>query len=67
MVNKIIKFITAKVKRSMNIKLCLWITASLIISISVGVISIFVLKSINFINVEHVDYDRDRYDTDKIF
>lgn len=65
MVNKIIKFITAKVKRSMNIKLCLWITASLIISISVGVISIFVLKSINFINVEHVDYDRDRYDTEE--
>lgn len=38
----------------MNIKLCLWIAASLIISISVGVISIFVLKSINLLNmIEH--------------
>lgn len=65
MIKSFINLITIKIKRSINIKLCLWIAFSLIISISLGIISVCVLKTINFVNVEHVDYDRDRYDTEE--
>ena len=65
MIKRFFKSICIKVKKSINIKLCLWIAVSLIISIAVGILSIFILKPIHFVNVEHVDYDRDRYDTEE--
>lgn len=61
----LIKQISNKVKKSINIKISIWICASLIISIVSGIAIFEIMKPIHFINVEHVDYDKDRYDTEE--
>lgn len=60
-----IKKISSKMKKSLNIKLSLWIIIALIISGSFGIIIVEIIKPINSFNVKHVDYDRDRYDTEE--
>jgi len=53
-----------KIKKSINIKLSLWILVSLIISAIFGMTVVQILKSTHFIDVHHVDHDRDRYNTE---
>lgn len=57
--------ISNKIKKSINIKLSLWIVASLIISSIFGMTVVQILKPAHFIDVKHIDYDRDRYDTER--
>lgn len=59
------KQIFIKIKTSINIKLSIWICASIIISVICGILVFEVMKPIHSINVEHVDYDKDRYDTEE--
>lgn len=56
--------ISNKIKKSINVKLSLWIVVSLIISCIFGMAVVQILKPAHFIAVKHVDYDRDRYDTE---
>lgn len=53
-----------KIKKSINVKLSLWIVISLIVSSIFGIAVVQVLKPAHFIDVKHVDYDKDRYDTE---
>lgn len=53
-----------KIKKSINAKLSLWIVISLIISVIFGMTVVQVLKPAHFIDVKHIDYDKDRYDTE---
>lgn len=53
-----------KIKKSINVKLSLWIVSSLIISCIFGLAVVQILKPAHFIAVHHVDYDKDRYDTE---
>lgn len=55
-----------KVKKSINLKLSLWIGFSLVLSVAVYMLSFEIIKTKEFINIKHVDYDEDRYNTDKI-
>lgn len=55
--------ISNKIKKSINVKLSLWIVVSLIISCMFGMTVVQILKPAHFFTVHHVDYDRDRYDT----
>lgn len=57
--------ISNKIKKSINVKLSLWIVASLIISSIFGMTVVQILKPAHFIDVKHIDYDRDRYDTER--
>lgn len=52
-----------KIRKSLKIKLSLWIAVSLLISAGVGIFISNVLKPINGVNVKHVDYDKDKYRT----
>lgn len=65
MIKLFIERICNKIKNSINIKLILWIVLSLIISTSIGIGMVQLLKPIDFVNVEHVNYDRDRYNTEE--
>ena len=56
--------ISNKIKKSINVKLSLWIVASLIISCVFGIVVVQILKPAHFIAVHHVDYDKDRYDSE---
>jgi signal transduction histidine kinase len=56
--------ISNKIKKSINAKLSLWIVVSLIISGVFGMAVVQILKPAHFIAVQHVDYDKDRYDTE---
>ena len=60
-----IEKVSNKIKKSINFKLSLWIAVSVIVSISLGISIVEVTKSMNFINVKHVNYDKDRYDTEE--
>lgn len=57
--------ISNKIKKSINVKLSLWIVVSLIISSIFGMAVVQILKPAHFIDVKHIDYDRDRYDTER--
>ena len=52
-----------KIRKSLKIKLSLWIALSLLISASIGILISNVLKPIIGVNVRHVDYDKDKYET----
>ena len=52
-----------KIRKSLKIKLSLWIALSLLISAYIGILISNVLKPINGVNVRHVDYDKDKYET----
>lgn len=56
--------ISNKIKKRINVKLSLWIVVSLIISCIFGMTVVQIIKPAHFIAVHHVDYDRDRYDTE---
>ena len=60
-----IKQISSKIEKSINIKLSVWIFMSLIISAACGIVVFEVVKPIHSINVEHVDYDKDKYETEE--
>lgn len=53
-----------KIKKSINVKLSLWIVVSLIISCIFGMAVVQILKPAHFMDVKHVDYDKDRYETE---
>lgn len=55
---------SSKIKKSINIKLSLWVALSLVISMTIGILIVEVVKPLHFINVKHIDYDKDRYDTE---
>lgn len=57
--------ISSKIKKSINVKLSLWIVVSLIISCIFGMAVVQIIKPAHFIAVHHVDYDRDRYNTEE--
>ena len=60
-----IKQISSKIEKSINIKLSVWIFMSLIISAACGIVVFEVIKPIQSINVEHIDYDKDKYETEE--
>ncbi|NRT33013.1 sensor histidine kinase [Clostridium beijerinckii] len=55
--------ISNKIKKSINAKLSLWIVGSLIISVVFGMTLVQVFRTTHFLEVKHVDYDKDRNDT----
>lgn len=52
-----------KIKKSINAKLSLWILGSLIISVVFGMTLVQIFRTTHFLEVKHVDYDKDRNDT----
>lgn len=55
--------ISKKIKKSINLKLSLWIVASLIISTLFGMGVAQIFEATHFLDVRHVDYDKERNDT----
>lgn len=55
--------ISSKIKKSINLKLSLWIVASLIISTIFGVGVSQIFEATHFLDVKHFDYDKERNDT----
>ena len=55
--------ISNKIKKSINIKLSLWILISLIISVMLGTGVAQIFEATHFLDVKHVDYDKERNDT----
>ncbi|NRT77615.1 sensor histidine kinase [Clostridium beijerinckii] len=55
--------ISNKIKKSINAKLSLWIVGSLIISVVFGMTLVQIFRTTHFLEVKHVDYDKDRNDT----
>lgn len=55
--------ISNKIKKSINIKLSLWILISLIISVMFGTGVAQIFEATHLLDVKHVDYDKERNDT----